>query len=124
VSRRDGGDVERHRRNAQHLDRVALALRNNPNLAARTGAMLRGELKAPDLREPTMPKKEPKYANSWVMVRLPRDLVKRAEAPWESLTEDRRVKLAGRRSATSATRLMLLRAIEAAEAKASGTRRP
>lgn len=121
MTRRDGGDVERHRRNAQRLDRVALALRDNPNLAARTGAMLRGELDAPDLREPTMPKKEPKYANSWVMVRLPRDLVNRAEALWDSLTEDRRVKLAGRRSATTATRLLLLHAIERAEARSRAT---
>ncbi|MBK6940936.1 MAG: hypothetical protein IPH13_12175 [Planctomycetes bacterium] len=86
-------------------------------LADRTGAMLRGELEAPGLREPTMPTKEPEYANNWVMVRLPRDLVQRAEALWDSLTEDRRVKLAGRRSATSATRLLLLRAIEKAEAQ-------
>jgi hypothetical protein len=117
VSRREGSDVERYRRNAQRLDRVAQVLRDNSNLAARTGAMLRGELDAPDLREPTMPKKEPKYANTWVMVRLPRDLVQRAEALWESLTVDRRVKLAGRRSATSATRLLLLRAIDSAEAR-------
>jgi hypothetical protein len=120
VSPREGSDAERHRRNAQRLDRIALALRDNPNLAARTGAMLRGELEAPDLREPSMPKKEPKYANTWVMVRLPRDLVQRAEALWESLTEDRQVKLAGRRSATSATRLLLLRAIESAEARQRG----
>lgn len=121
MSRQKASDAGRQRRNAERLDRVAQALRENPKLAARTGAMLRGELDAPGLRDPTMPAKEPKYANDWVMVRLPRDLVKRAEALWDSLTEDRRVKLAGRRSATTATRLILLHAIEAIESRAEHT---
>lgn len=119
MKRRRALDTARERRNTERLDRVADALRNNPTLAARTGAMLRGEVDAPGLRGPRMPNKQT-HANDWVMVRLPRDLVHRAEALWESLTEDRRVKLAGRRSATTATRLLLLRAIEAAESQLRG----
>ena len=105
------------------LDRIGGAVEGRPALADRTAALLRGDLRCPDLEAAPMGKM------LHVPLRLPEKLVGRADALVPLLESDPRMEAVGRVVRATVLRLALsiglaqLERDTAAAAKGSGRRR-
>ena len=98
-------DLDRERRIRAHLDGLRTLLAGNPRLAERTDNMLAGDLPCPDLEEETMAERPLES------VRLPADLMARAEALLPLMEKDPELSSFGRVNKSSVVRLALHRGL-------------
>ena len=102
-------DLDRERRVRAHLDDLRDLLDGEPDLAERTHEMLAGELPCPDLEDETMAERPLES------VRLPADLMERAEALVPLMKKDGELAAFGRVSKSSVVRLALHRGLVSLE---------
>lgn len=110
-------DLDRERRVRAHLDELRAMLAGNPDLAERTNDMLAGDLPCPDLEEETMAERPLES------VRLPADLMARAEALVPLMEKDPELSAFGRVNKSSVIRLALHRGLLNLEAEYSKGKR-
>jgi len=91
------------------LDRIGDVVQGRPELAERTRRMLAGDLPCPDLETDGMGQMV------YVPLRLPEDLVARADALAPRLQRDPRIVAAGRSGRSTVMRLALALGIDALE---------
>ncbi len=109
-------DLARERRIRAALDELRALLDADPALAERTRAMLAGELPCPDLEE-----KETMPNDAAINLRVPKDVLSRADALMPALAQDPMLQAAGRGVSRSVVlRLAVLRGLDSLEAEYGG----
>lgn len=107
-------DLDRERGIRGSLDELRALLASDPDLAARTAAMLDGELPCPALEEPMDPT---------LTIRLPEEIMARADALIPALEADPAIRAHGRVTRSTAIRIAILRGLDALEADTRATRK-
>lgn len=98
-------DLDRERRIKAHLDGLRTVLEDNLDLTKRTHEMLAGELPCPDLEDEAMTERPLES------VRLPADLMARAEALIPLIKKDPELSAFGQVNKSSVVRLALHRGL-------------